>query len=444
MAGTPDVYLFIVDSLREDAVDYEPGPNCRTPELASFAERSAVFDTAITHGVGTAPAMTAILTGSLPLAHGGHWWLDEDRWTVAEVLQRAGYRTGAIHTNPNVSRLRNFHQGFDRFEENLLPFVPGRYVGGLPDGVLHAANKAVRLLRRTPYLPASALRRKALQWVEDTDSPRFLWTQFMDVHGPYLSHDRFRIRDKVRAERVWRTATTAPDAVSPDLDRELRENYAAEVSYWDAEFGALLDSLSDRTDLDDTLVVVTSDHGDEFGEHGEYGHGNNAYEEVVRVPLIVNFPGNAYAGRRVSQPVQLVDIVPTLLEACGVEVPTAATGQFIGRPLQRYLDGEVEASAFETVVEKQVRGSDAFRFAIRTDRYKYISDRHEGREELYDLANDPDEQTNVANDCPELLERFRDSIADRVANLPEVTAREGGHESAEARARLEQLGYLEE
>jgi arylsulfatase A-like enzyme len=442
MATAPDVFLFVVDSLREDAVAYEPGRDCETPQFASFAERSAVFDTAITHGIGTAPAMTALLSGSLPLSAGGHWWLAEDRWTIAEILQGAGYETGALHTNPNVSRLRNFHQGFDQFDENLLPIVSGGFVERVPDRVIHAANKAIRLLRRTPYLPASALRRKIIRWVDNTTSPRFLWTQFMDVHGPYLAHDGFGFRDKLRAERIWRTATTAPEDVTPDMDRELKSRYKAEIRYWDAEFGALLDALSARDVLDDALVVVTSDHGDEFGEHGQYGHGNNAYEEVARVPLVINFPGDRHAGTRVSQPVRLLDVVPTILDEVDVSPPAPASDQLVGRNLRDSFTQEM-ASEFATVIEKQVRGADSFRFAVRTARFKYIDDRYAGREELYDLNADPEELVDVSDSYPAVVDEMRSRVAARVSEISTVTARGGAAESSEVHERLEQLGYVE-
>ncbi|MFB6298255.1 MAG: sulfatase [Salinirussus sp.] len=446
MSDRPDVFLFVVDSLREDAVDYETGPDCRTPNLAGLAERSVVFDTAITHGVGTAPAMTALLTGSLPLSHGGHWWLAEDRWTVAETLRAAGYRTGAIHTNPNVSRLRNFQQGFDTFDEHLLPLIPGDVLTTLPDGLVQGLNKAARLVRQTPYLPASTLRRKIVRWVDRTAGagPRFLWTQFMDVHGPYLAHEGLAVRDRIRAERLWRLATRRPDQVTGTQHATLRERYGAEVRYWDDQLGRLLAGLRDRDRLEDALVVLTSDHGDEFREHGEYGHGNNAYEELVRVPLVINPPGNAGDGQRVSRPVQLLDVVPTVLDLAGVTPPAAAADQFAGRSLLPDADPDPDppTDGFETVIEKQVRGGQALRIAVRTDRWKFVDDGHEGREELYDLRADPNEESDVLDEYPDLAERFRARTARRRAVAADLDGREDV-ESGEVRDRLERLGYLE-
>jgi arylsulfatase A-like enzyme len=284
----PNVLFLVVDSLRYDVVADD---ETETPNFEWLGEEGVAFSDCFAQGISTAPSMTSMLTGRYPLDYGGHWYLEENQPSMAEQFQRNGYTTGAIHSNPNVSRLRNFHRGFDTFEENILPLESEGILERAPDDLLRYANKFIRLLRRTPYMPAEKINPKLADWVGQTDEPWFLWTQYMDVHGPYLPGDDFTYRNKIRAERLWRkAAVNSPEEITDDEHAELLRNYRLEVEYLDREIGQLLDRLEREGELENTAVVVVGDHGDEFYEHGRYGHGNLPYDELTRVPLIIRFP----------------------------------------------------------------------------------------------------------------------------------------------------------
>jgi arylsulfatase A-like enzyme len=441
----PNVLLLVADSLRYDAV---AGDDVDTPALDRLAEEGVAFTRCIAQGISTAPSMTALLTGRYPLDYGGHWYLADDQPTMAGEFRANGYATGAIHSNPNVSRLRNFHRGFDYFEENVLPVGGGGLLERLPDRVARLANELVRIATRTPYTPASEVNDDLATWVAAADRPWFLWTQYMDTHGPYLPGDAFSYRNKLRAERLWRKAAVeAPGEVTDAEHEELYDNYRREVAYLDAEVGAFLDQLREEGVLEETIVVFVADHGDEFREHGQYGHGNLPYEELVHVPLLVRLPESMDVSLpgEVDVPVRCVDVLPTVLDAVGADVSDAMAERMVGRSVLGE-EGDPRRTHEVAVTEKEVRGGDALRFGFRDDRWTYVHDGTEDRELLYDREADPGETTDVSEEYPDVLDRLRDHLRDRLdaieatgegVETPEIDPREGVQE------RLLALGYRE-
>jgi arylsulfatase A-like enzyme len=438
-----NILFLVVDSLRYDVVESQ---ETETPTIDELAENGVSFTRCHSQGISTAPSMTSMLTGRYPLDYGGHWYLAEGQPTMAEQFRRNGYTTGAIHSNPNVSRLRNFHRGFDTFEENILPYDPDGLVERVPDNILRYANKVARILRRTPYLPAERVNDALASWIDAASEPWFLWTQYMDVHGPYLPGDDFQYRQKFRAERLWRkAAVNAPDEITAVEHDEFWTNYQAEVEYLDREIGAFLNRLKARGALEDTVVIFTSDHGDEFGEHGLYGHKNLPYDELTRVPLIVWFPEAADVPqpRTVEKLVRTVDVLPTVLDLIDAEYAPEMEERREGESLLPVIDGG-EPSYDVIVTEKEVRGEDYLRFGFRTDRWKFLYDGETGDDFLYDLNTDPDELDDVSSEHPEVRDQFQDQLDKRLEAI-EATAAKVDIPSVEdddaVQERLRALGY---
>jgi arylsulfatase A-like enzyme len=363
--------------------------------------------------------MTAILTGRYPLDYGGHWYLEENQPTMAEEFKRNGYTTGAVHSNPNVSRLRNFDRGFDTFEENILPYDPDGIVNNAPHKLLLYANKFARILRRTPYLPIEKINQNLEDWIAETQSPWFLWTQYMDVHGPYLPGDDFTYRNKIRAERLWRkAAVNAPDEVTDDEHEELWRNYKKEVEYFDREIGDFLNKLDAQGELEDTAIVIVGDHGDEFKEHGLYGHKNLPYDELTRVPLIIKFPDSASIDQptTVDSLVRTIDVLPTFLDFADADLSEEMENRAVGESLLPVISGE-EPDFDVIVTEKEMRGEDDLRFGFRTEEWKYLFDGQEDESYLYDLEEDPQEETNIASERADILEKFQQKLSERIENI---------------------------
>lgn len=446
-----DTLLIIIDALRSDFVDF-----CRskvanaTSDLSVLASEATIFENCFAQGISSAPSMTSLLTSTYPLDYGGHWYLADSRRTIAEILRDNGYSTAAIHTNPNVSRLRNFDKGFDEFDESLLPGCFDGVLDRLPSRFLKLSNKAFRILRKQPYLPAHGLNRKILRWIGQANRPFFVWTQYMDAHGPYLSHRGNPYLDKLRAEMLYQKAMKNHEQLTPEEIEELKTNYRAEIRYVDQQIGDLVTGIKTLGLWDEMLVIITADHGDEFGEHGLFGHKNKPYEELIHVPLIIKFPASfpVKPGICIEQPVRLLDVLPTILDVNGIAVEDSIQRQIEGKSLVSMAQADDEGTGLfdYIIIEKEVKGSDKLRIGIRTEEWKFIFDGEEQAQELYHLAEDPMEQRNVIEGYPEVASEFEDvlqqrlsQIAERSANIkiPEIS------ESKEVEERLRALGYIE-
>ena len=444
---TPNVLFLVVDSLRYDSIP--PQNDSETSTFRRLIQEGINFTNCFSQGISTAPSMTAMLTGRHPLDYGGHWYLDDEQRTFAQAFRDNGYRTGAIHSNPYVSARRNFGRGFDRFIEDVVAFEPDEGLEAAPEKLLRITSRLSRILSRTPYTPADSVNDDLLSFVGDADSSWFLWTQYMDVHGPYLGGDDFSYRNKFRAEWLWRKAAVRdPDTITDAQHEELRENYRKEVAYLDEQIGNLLGELEESGELEDTFVVVTSDHGDEFYEHGRYGHGNLPYDELIHVPLIIRPPerSDLPRGETIDDIVRCMDILPTILDAVDAKVPDTHRERLAGESLLPLVKGEAREDPPIVVTEKRVRGEDDLRIGLRTSEWKYIYDGTTDERYLYDLAADSDEDENLADAEPEVVTEFESHLSDRLdrikatsenVNVPEFDT------NASVEERLKALGYRE-
>lgn len=420
-SNAPNILFAVVDSLRADAVF---GPDsCDTPTLDSLAADGLAFERCFSQGISTGPSMTAMLTGRYPLEYGGHWYLAEDQPTFAEQFRAAGYRTGAIHSNPYVASGRNFDRGFDEVREDIIDFEPDHQLGGRLDKLMRLVARANRLLQKTPYTPITEVNDHIEDWVDTGDNPFLLWTQYMDVHGPYLPGGEFSYYNKLRAEWLWRKAAVRnPEGVTEAQHTELQTNYHEEIEFFDRRLGNLLDTLDKKGVLEDTVVVVVGDHGDEFDEHGWYGHCNLPYDELTHVPLIVRFPEDspAFQGQRVERMVRCVDILPTVADYTGVEFSDRMRGRLVGESLRPLIADGTLLEFNVVVTEKRVWSGSALRFGFRTNEWKFLYDGTDETAYLYDLQADPEEMNNVIESNPEVAARFRNRLEDRVDCLKET------------------------
>ncbi|MEZ3115670.1 sulfatase [Halobaculum sp. MBLA0147] len=438
---SPNVLLVVVDSLRADAIRSD---DTETPTLDSVAEESVRFDQCITQGVSTAPAMTAMLTGRYPLDYGGHWFLEANQPTFASQFQSAGYTTAAVHSNPYVSSQRNFDRGFDHFEQDVVAFEPDKKLERLPEKFDRLVSRLHRIASKTPYTPAPTVNERILSLVEDLDDSWFLWAQYMDVHGPYLGGER-TYRKKIPAELLWRkAAVTSPDEVTEQERRRLERDYYGDIEYFDRHLRELLDGLGRRGELEDTLVIVTADHGDEFHEHGLFGHGNLPYRELTHVPLFMRFPYDSDVPTvTVEELVRSVDILPTVLDHINAQLDPTMRERCEGQSLLPTTRGETVDIQY-SVTEKRVRDEDALRIGFREPGWSFLYDGKNEETKLFDLDKDPNEQRDVATEHPSVLERFESRLRVRIEHIEETSDNvETPDVSTDAgvEERLKALGY---
>jgi arylsulfatase A-like enzyme/Flp pilus assembly protein TadD len=389
-----NVLLITIDTLRADALS-SYGGRAQTPNLDALAEHGARFTFAHAHAVVTLPSHTSILTGRLPYEHGmrdnSGFRVKPGTETLGTRLKARGFATGAFISGFPLTKRFGLTPGFDVYDDQLPEM-----------GIATAISM--------PDRPADAVVARATDWIGKQNGRFFAWVHTFDPHSPY----------KPPADLAAKYAD---------------QPYYGEVAFVDRALGPLVDRL--RTLSRPTLVVVTADHGESLGEHGELTHGMFAYEATLHVPLIVALvqPGGASSprGRVIDAAVRHVDIAPTVLDALGEPVPSDLAGTSL-RPM---LSGTREADRptyFESMTYNLVRGWAPLRGVV-VGREKYID---LPISELYNLARDPKELANLA-----LTARDRAGVlANVLRGYDTALPNRPGQESAEAVARLKSLGYL--
>jgi arylsulfatase A-like enzyme len=456
--GLPNVVLISIDTLRSDQLGSYGNRLGLTPHLDQLAAGGVMFEEAITAAPWTLPAMASVFTGLDPHHHGagaitnrhdplGRSAVPPGSWTLATSLHDRGYRTHAIVTNPYLALRYGFGPGFDGYENLTVESevflvtretTAGRLLAWLrPDLVIADRGETVSA--------------RAVRWLGTVGSERpfFLWLHYIDPHPPYsrageTGHKSFR------GDSLFGAAAIEPalTLTSPDVARlrsgEIRLNaeeqdvvralYRAEVARVDAAVGDVLGALERRGLAAETLVVCLSDHGEEFWEHGGVEHGHTVYDELVRVPLLVRWPGHVPAGARAGGVVRLTDVAPTILDLLGLPAPAAQDGS----SLVPLLRGEAVAPR-AALVENLLFAEE--RRALRTHDRKYIRWAN-GKEEVYDLAADPLERRDLAG-VEAIASPLRTLYAERISR--QTAAARAATESAPAasHAALRALGYVQ-
>ncbi len=367
----PLAIVYLVDTLRADHTQPYGYARDTTPKLMEFSKDAVLFETAISHASWTKPSVASILTSLLPGQHRAVQLrdpLDTGHVTLAEMLASRGYATGAAVANSVIySSGTNFEQGFDHFA-----------------GLHGAENRPSKLVEASVVVDA------ALGWLDRRRGfPRFLYVHTMDPHVPYAPPPPFDRKYEPHPTPEHPGVDPRTDYKEP-LDRDrLVAQYDGDVAYGDQEFGRFVSELKKRGIYDRALIVFVGDHGEEFQDHGQFLHGKTVFDELIRVPLIVKFPNQAFAGRRVTQQVQTADILPTILETLGQEVPRPPA--IVGHPLTPVVRGGAPEPA--VVSEISHRGFVAHGMRAGTD--KYVQRFSPQEDELYfDLRKDPREQSS--------------------------------------------------
>ncbi len=392
---SPLVVLYLVDTLRADHTTPYGYERDTTPALQKLSREAVLFEAAIAHASWTKPSVASLFTSTLPGRHRAVQLrdrLEPGLVTLAEMLQVRGYATGAAVANSVIySAGSHFEQGFD--------FFAG----------LHGAND-----RPSKLVEAAGVVDTALEWIDARRGlPTFLYVHTMDPHVPYSPPPPF--------DRLFEPYPT-PDHPGVDprydykepLDRErLVAQYDGSIAYGDQEFGRFLEELKGRGLYDDALIIFLGDHGEEFLDHGQWLHGRSVFDELIRVPLVVRFPGGRDGGQRVAQQVQVVDILPTILENEGLPVPPPPI--ISGRPLQRVVAG----GAPEPTAVSEISHRGIVAHGIRTHRDKYVRTFSPEESEMYfDLLNDPKESENRLGEAPERAAKLRAAVEAAMVSNP--------------------------
>jgi arylsulfatase A-like enzyme len=496
----PNVVLVLVDTLRGDRLSCYGHGRPTTPILDRLAAESTLYTTVMSPGAWTPPSHASIFTGTYPSRHGvdrSHPYLDGPLTTLPEYLRAHGYRTFGISSNFWISTATGYDRGFDVFCQSwqLLQtranpalerqrrrdpsYTPATTAVPVADRVRAAVNALEARFWRTccaPLVPvdmgARRVNRVVKRWIRrwrTLDAPFFAFIHYMEPHEPYTPPTRFLRRhvapgDVARARGVNQHALKFMSGRVPMGAEEfdlLGRLYDAEVSYTDHCVAEVIDGLRGTGLLDDTLLVVTSDHGENLGEHGLMSHMFSVHEPIVRVPLLVRYPGGAHRGVE-SALVQTTDLFPTIAAlvaaagAAGNGTRDAVAEQFqaaalppVGPPREHAFAELLDMQPPLTALRKRYPWFDWSVYdrslrVVRTPTHKYVQG-SDGSEALYAIERDPGETEDRMAAEPDVVAALRVRLAEWQASFtPAAPSDDAPELDAEIRRRLQDLGYLED
>ena len=389
----PNIVILLADALRADHLGVYGYQRGTSPFIDRIAGEGVVFEHHHSETSWTKASVASLFTGLHQSEHGVKWeddYLAENLVTLAEEMQRAGYKCGAFISNPYLAHPNGFGRGFSEYNSELL--ASGHWSVSLIASLPGAGWvwKYVKLVQ-AKYVKARAdnYNRKFTKWLETTGEPFFAYVHYMEPHAPYDPPEPYKDGE----ESIARLFLSGPAELAR-IDSKL---YDGEIRYWDASVEALFASLKERDLLERTIVVLTADHGEEFYDHGGFNHHRTLYEEVVHIPLIMYGRGLLSAVGRVSRTTHAKDLGYTLLRLAGVD---SSQIRLPGRDLFEDEPGNLEPIFMELYKANRttwalIQGSDKYIIATEND--------GSSKSEFYDLRSDPQEKHRLPGDGPETL-----------------------------------------
>ena len=390
-----NVLLVTFDTTRADRLHCYGNSGVDTPNLDRLAKRGVLFADAVAAAPTTLPSHTSMLTGLYPFHHGAranaNYRLNDDKTTLAEVLQQQGYVTAAFISAKVLQGSYGLSQGFDLYSDDVTEGDPRPWTGD-------------------PVLPGNKTTDRAIKWLgRHTDKPFFTWVHYFDPHAPH--------------------------AAPPPYDKKYPVPYDGEIAFADEQLGRLLLALKDQGRLERTLVIVVGDHGESMGQHGELTHGFLIHDATLRVPMIMACGSRLGGGVQVARRVSQVDVLPTVLSLLGLEPPGDVDGVDLTREIPQ------ARPLYSDTLEGYVQFGLAPLAALFDGAFKYI---HGPHPELYDLSTDPFEERNIIDDKPKVAARLLAEMQSMVGT--DVDASLLGTASIEldpvVREELAALGYV--
>jgi arylsulfatase A-like enzyme len=408
--GAPNVLLIILDTVRGESLSLYGYPRATTPEISRWASGGVVFDNAFSEAPWTLPSHASMFTGhhAHELKTSWNTPLEPDPPTLASVLSARGYSTAGFVANVRYcGRETGLARGFTVYHDYRVDAAEAFKITRLTEAFHSTMGRRLRLFPVRPRTRAPEIRERFTGWLDqrDTTRPFFAFLNFLDAHAPYQPpspfRERFETRPGARIPNI--TADRANNAelekrFTPEEARASRDLYDGAIAYLDSEIGTLLRQMNERGLLQNTIVILTSDHGEAFAEQGLLGHANSVYRPTLQVPLVISWPGHLPAGMRIDQPVSLRDIAATLADL------TSGPADFPGLSLRRFWDGSPSAAEAPLVshIAKLINQPDWWpaspgeMFSLNDGRFRYIRNQVTGSEELFDFAADKDERHDLA------------------------------------------------
>lgn len=465
----PNIILLVMDTQRAKDMSCYGYEKKTTPHIDKLAEEGTLFVNNISPGVWSLPSYASIMTGKYPSSHGAdmqHEYLESSFLRLPEVLRELGYTTAGLSFNGWCSIASGLQRGFAEWRDSQE---------------LSRAKSDPRVSEQLKERDEEfdrgslALVIQLIDWLQehqDKEEPFFLYANFTEPHAAYRPPQPFRKRflpPEVTDDEAAAISQDGYVELAGKIKRSAREwqilraLYNGETAVLDARLGIFFDYLTEAGLVDNTILILTGDHGDEIGEHPPFMHHVlTIYDSVIRVPLIVRYPSLFPRGKRVEYVTQTLDIFPTLMEMLKVE-DEKVLGEIQGKSLLGAVSGKEPREFAVTDYSKplqtferlwrrypyfDLRPLNRSMRAISTTEYKYIW-RSDGRDELYHIKTDSDEQENLIHQEPEILQELKGKLASWVESIPQASlpdwlnlnAGAGKSASLEAIRRLKHWGY---
>lgn len=441
LSEKPNVILIMVDTLRRDRLGcYGLPPAARTPNIDALARDATIFKKTYSQATHTKPSTASLFSSRYPSEHRAihkTQSLPSSVLTIAEVFAQQGYYCGGIVSNINLAPVYNFQQGFHEYT-----YLPPKFLFGANDaasrlvvyGVLRLVWMKISSSKYVYhfYRCAETITGYFNNFIDRNKDKRFfLFLHFMDPHDPYFEHP-------YSGKGFARASMPNPD---PKFAGPFQDRYRQEIEYLDYWIGRVMEKLKREGLYDNSIIVLTADHGEEFYEHSGWWHGTTLYEETTRIPLIFKKPHEADAGQVGEELTRSIDITPTILSLSGIDVPKIMRGRnlFGPPPTEDYVpDVFSEADHEGNIVHM-----------LRIGPWKYIqtnpdNPRHRPPEQLFNIDDDPHEQNNLVEANPDKARELQLLMQAKYQEI--LAAAEKGSEGAVDQAtqeRLRALGYTQ-
>ncbi|MFO8020040.1 MAG: sulfatase [Promethearchaeia archaeon] len=449
------VFLITIDALRPDHLKSYGYDKNTTPKMEKILKKGIRFENAFANGPASPSSFSAIFTSQFPLSNGGYIPLPHEKIPFPQILNEYDIDTFAIHSNPNLGRFFNYDRGYETFldglrfnreEDAVDSGEQGNFitklrkifnVNALFKKILYnlkGFNKIKNWLRRNfpfitdlflpftpmaynaPYLVNRTI--KYLNQVDNRDS-LFSWIHFMDVHSPYNppSENVLKFRDQnfspqereIYFEEICENFKKYK--ITRDILKNLQVLYDAQINFVDDHLAKLLYFIEKKY-KDQSLIIITADHGESFYEHKTLGHQGSVYEELLHVPLFILEPGKDLKPKVIKDKVQLLDIAPTILNFFGISPPD----DFQGRDLRTLMKEKDNKTQERLIISECYQKAGYMRrnreegyilLGIKKGKWKYIFDEEREKEYLFNLQKDPEEQNNLIEEGGKILDDFR-------------------------------------
>jgi arylsulfatase A-like enzyme len=440
-----NIILITIDALRADHLGCYGYERDTTPNIDRLAKEGILFKKAIANAPYTTASITALQTSTYPLIPERNYVDLSKRRTLAEFLNKAGFFTVGVHSNPWFS-VYNYGKGFSKFvdpmgvtniQKGVFDKIKKQLIDYIDkDSLTYRIIKKVysSTLRRNkiipPYAKAEEINNTVISYLKDSLDGFYLWIHYMDVHEPYIP-EKFYFSQEIDNEEIKKLMTKReqnPSDISPEERKIIIDLYDNGIRYVDDKISELLETIENLCDLNKTVLIITSDHGEALGERGYYGHcgGNKPitlFDEMLHVPLIIwsgskgilSDISNDLNGREFEEEIGLVDIAPLILDILGIDNPKTFMGEspLKLKPFKKPVISQGIQCADPNQIEYLKEGIKIQSY--RTNHYKLIY--REGHMELYNLKEDPMELRDISIEQKEVAEKLKEELLNTLKSL---------------------------